>query len=64
VKGEEMIKLKPCPFCGEEPYQQGFDYGYAIACVCGANGPGAFEDDPNGENEGVRLWNDRVLDEK
>ena len=57
---KDLIKLKRCPFCGSEKlYQQSFECGFSIICNCGAEGPTACEDDENGKEEAIKLWNER-----
>ncbi len=52
--------LKRCPFCGSDQlYQECAHFGFAITCNCGAQGPTACEDDDNGKEEAIKLWNGR-----
>jgi Lar family restriction alleviation protein len=57
-------KLKPCPFCGENEYEESslglwimypkYPSPYRIHCRCGVDGPCAAT-----EAGAIRLWNRR-----
>ena len=50
--------LKPCPFCGREPFIGQYETGwYAIMCGCGVDGAPDL-----GISGAVARWNERVDD--
>ena len=60
-------ELKPCPFCGGQPYEaHHLTYGWwSVACKCGVHGP-AFKEDPPNEHKrsayqkATDAWNQRT----
>lgn len=47
----EKVKLKPCPFCGDDPFDRGFR---RWECPCGAQGPAGSK------SEATDGWNRRA----
>jgi len=66
-----MSEYKPCPFCGEQKgievsfiESQGFKWGHAVCCNCGACGPEVRtsynrEPDAPWKDQARKEWNER-----
>lgn len=53
-------KLKPCPFCGREPF---YVADGKVICICGAMMQSFNEWKPFTEQEAIDRWNKRVVAE-
>lgn len=60
MRGDDTMKIKPCPFCGTDDIRIGESTFKCIYCpTCGVRGPTT-----NTKTNAIKYWNDMPRDDE